>query len=154
MLGTLLIGLSTNSCKNKSTAENTVYKNDTVEERIADCYEGVGISTMKEFDIIGNDSVFHIVEHFPSFPGGNEALLEFLKNNYHIPETNKEGRMFIRFIVRATGKIDDIVILRSLSAEHDKEAIRLIESMPLWIPGKQNGKEVDAYFILPIRVNP
>lgn len=99
--------------------------------------------------------VFSIAEVMPSFPGGDKALMEYISQQLVYPDSAKingiEGRVILRFKVKASGEIDEIEVLRSLSKDCDKEAIRIIKEMPLWMPGKQNGQAVDVYFTLPIR---
>ncbi|MDR2954669.1 MAG: M56 family metallopeptidase [Prevotella sp.] len=94
------------------------------------------------------------VEEMPQFPGGQDELNKFIGENMKYPikaqESGVQGRVITRFIVSATGDIKDVTIIRSIDKECDAEAKRVIESMPKWIPGKQNGKNVDVYFILPL----
>ena len=104
---------------------------------------------------VKKDSVYMVVDVLPSFPGGDKALAEYLSKNLKYPKVaakeGKQGRVICRFIVRSTGEIDDIEVLRSVRIDLDSEAIRVIRNMPKWIPGKQDGKEVDVYYSIPIR---
>lgn len=90
------------------------------------------------------------------FPGGSAALKKYLIENLLYPLSAKEegieGKCILNFIVHKTGEISDVKILRSLAdcKQCDEEAKRLILAMPKWKPGKQNGKEVDSYYTLPI----
>lgn len=99
--------------------------------------------------------VYEVVEQMPSFPGGDKALMTFLKENVNYPADAKnagtQGRVVTRFTVKADGQITDIKVLRSLSKTCDEEAIRVIKKMPVWEPGKQGGEVVPVYFALPIR---
>lgn len=94
------------------------------------------------------------VDEPPVFPGGTEALVKWLGENLKYPISAQEaaiqGRVVIRFIVEADGKISDVVVLRSLETACDAEAVRAVSSMPLWIPGKQSGKPVRVYYTLPV----
>lgn len=107
-------------------------------------------------NIISSDSIFQDTEVMPRFPEGESAMMDFIAKNLRYPiiqqcETEPvQGRVIVRFRVTKTGKIDDISILRGLEERFDKEAIRLVKSMPDWIPGKQNGENVDVYFTLAI----
>jgi TonB family protein len=98
--------------------------------------------------------VYSRVEEIPLFPGGDQALLTYLKENLTYPASavkdSIQGRVVIRFVITAEGKVEDAVIQKSLNPACDKEAVRVVLSMPNWIPGKQNGKAVDVYFNLPI----
>jgi len=91
----------------------------------------------------------------PEYPGGEEALMEYLRDNIKYPqlarEKNIQGTVFIQFIVRSNGRISGIRVLRGIGGGCDEEAIRVIENMPLWIPGSQNGKHVSVEFNIPIR---
>ena len=102
--------------------------------------------------------VYAYVEQMPSFPGGDAVMIRYISErlNYPIKKEDEEditGRVILRFIVRSTGEIDSIEIVRSLTPEFDKEAIRIVESMPKWIPGKQDEKEVDVYYTIPIDIH-
>ncbi len=101
------------------------------------------------------DEIFVAVEQQPQFPGGQAELMKYLSNNLKYPpaaaEQGIEGRVVVQFVVSKTGSISDVRILQSLHPSCDKEASRLISSMPKWIPGKQNGTAVNVYYTIPIR---
>lgn len=94
------------------------------------------------------------VEKMPEFPGGTGALFTFLKQHIRYPELaariGKEGKVVVSFVINADGKISQIEIERSIGFGCDEEAARVIELMPDWIPGGQNGKAVPVRFKLPI----
>ena len=98
--------------------------------------------------------IFTIVEQMPEFPGGQEALMNFLLENVKYPneaiKQGIEGKVFLRFVVNYDGSISDIVILRDIGGGCGEEGVRLIKSMPIWAPGKQRGKLVNVYFTVPI----
>lgn len=98
--------------------------------------------------------VFTTVEQMPEYPGGNQAMAEFMAKTVRYPEVAKkaklEGKVFISFVVGTDGRVGDIAIKKSLSTETDAEAVRAVKAMPKWIPGKQNGKEVAVQFVLPV----
>ena len=104
----------------------------------------------------GNDDnkIFTVMEVPPEFPGGQSALSQWLSYNIRYPEDaqiNKiQGRSLIRFVVNKDGSVSDAVITLPLDPALDAEAIRVVERMPDWIPGRNNGKPVNAYFMLPI----
>lgn len=101
------------------------------------------------------DEIHDIVEVMPEFPGGQPALLEYLKNNIRYPEEAKEtglmGKVFVGFVVRKDGSITDVTIKRGVHASLDKEAVRVIKAMPKWKPGMNNGKAVHCRMIVPIK---
>lgn len=98
--------------------------------------------------------VFDIVEEAPQFPGGQNALTQWLGANIKYPkiavENGIEGRVYVSFIVRSTGEITDIKIARSVDPSLDKEAVRVTSCMPKWIPGKQGGEAVNVRYTMPL----
>ncbi|MFV0417657.1 MAG: energy transducer TonB [Dysgonomonas sp.] len=93
-------------------------------------------------------------EFMPQFPGGEAEMYKFIKDNLRYPAIEQEmgnhGRVTIRFVVSKTGEISNIQVVKGVSPGCDKEAMRVIKSMPKWIPGKQHGVPVPVYFNLPI----
>lgn len=98
--------------------------------------------------------VFEIVEQMPSFPGGQEEMMKWISSNLNYPVDAQErgvtGRVVIRFVVTKTGSVEDIQVLRGIDPSCDREATRVVKSMPKWNPGRQNGEAVAVYFNLPI----
>lgn len=94
------------------------------------------------------------VEKMPQFPGGEVALLEFIKKNLHYPsaaaQVGIEGRVTVRFVVDTNGDVTDVTVIRSLSKACDDEAMRVVKLMPRWTPGSQDGKLVPVYYTMPI----
>ena len=112
-------------------------------------------------EVVKNDTLtatandaFDVVEEMPEFPGGMEALMTFLSRNIKYPSDaqNKgvQGRVVIQFVVNTDGKIEDAHVVRSVQSELDKEALRVINSMPNWKPGKQKGEVVRVKYTVPI----
>lgn len=97
---------------------------------------------------------FRVVEVMPQFPGGETEMYRFISANLKYPVVDQEmgtqGRVSIQFVVSKTGEIINLVILKGISPTCDKEAMRVIKSMPKWIPGKQSGNPVQVYYIIPI----
>lgn len=93
-----------------------------------------------------------IFEDDPKFPGGQEALVKFLSKNLRHPKNGADisGRVILSFIVQTNGRLTDFRIMRGLSPEYDKEAIRVMKKSPKWIPAKQNGKPTAARYTIPI----
>lgn len=130
------------------------------------------------FDVVGNDEsgevlkakeviaqepvkpkeeenkVFDVVEQMPSYPGGMGALMQYLSNNIKYPviaeENGIQGRVICTFVVERDGSITDVRVAKSVDPSLDKEAMRVIKSMPHWIPGKQNGSAVRVKYTLPV----
>ena len=99
--------------------------------------------------------VFMVVESMPEFPGGQQALFKYLAENVKYPviaqENGIQGRVICQFVVNKDGSIVDVVAVRSSGeASLDKEAIRVISSMPKWKPGKQRGKPVRVKYTVPV----
>lgn len=98
--------------------------------------------------------VFMVVESMPSFPGGDAALFKYLSDNIKYPviaqESGIQGRVICQFVVNRDGSIVDIEVVRSVDRSLDAEAVRVIQSMPKWTPGKQRGKTVRVKYTLPV----
>jgi len=99
--------------------------------------------------------IFTVVEEQPGYPGGEEARIGFLQSNIKYPEEAKElgiqGKVFVTFVVEVDGSITDVRVLRGIGGGCDEEAIRVVKSMPKWVPGKQRGVPVRVQFNLPIK---
>ena len=98
--------------------------------------------------------IFEVVEQMPTFPGGDAALMEFLRKNVVYPvvaqENGVQGRVVISFVVERDGSITDVKVARSVDPSLDREAARVVKSMPNWIPGKQNGSSVRVKYNVPV----
>ena len=98
--------------------------------------------------------VFDIVEQMPQFPGGQVALMKYLSENIHYPvvaqENGVQGRVVVAFVVERDGSISDVHVARGVGPSLDKEAVRVVKSMPKWQPGKQNGSAVRVKFNVPV----
>lgn len=103
---------------------------------------------------VEENKVFDMVEEMPSFPGGQAALMQFLLSNTHYPavaqENGVQGRVTVSFVVEKDGSITDVQVARSADPSLDKEAIRVVKSMPRWTPGRQNGSTVRVKFNVPV----
>jgi protein TonB len=102
-----------------------------------------------------DNKVFDMVEQNPSFPGGQGEMMAWISSHLKYPpiaaENGIEGKVIVQFVVGKNGSIRDAVIMRSLNPSCDKEALRVVNAMPRWQPGKQNGREVSVKFTLPIQ---
>ncbi len=103
---------------------------------------------------VEEDKVFDIVEQQPLFPGGNSALMQYLHDNMKYPvvaqENGVQGRVTVQFVVEKDGSITGVHVLRGVDPSLDKEAVRVVKSMPRWTPGKQNGTTVRVNYRLPV----
>ena len=102
-----------------------------------------------------DDVIFIVVEKMPEFPGGQLAMMRFISENMRFPPPFPAcgftgGRVILQFIVEKTGEISNIEVVRGVDTSLDREAIRIVESMPNWIPGEQRGEKVRVKFILPV----
>ena len=105
-----------------------------------------------------NDTIYdgmgHPVEVDPVFPGGMEGMYKYLAENIKYPEQAKsegiQGRVFVGFVIEADGSVTNAQVLRGIGGGCDEEALRVVEAMPNWTPGKQQGKPVRVQFNLPI----
>lgn len=120
---------------------------------------GIDIAELESHKVIVEEKPveekpFVTVEQMPSFPGGEIEMQRFIRDNLKYPviaqENGIQGRVTIRFVVTKDGTISDVQVLRGIDASCDKEAVRVVKSMPKWIPGKQNGRNVPVYFTLPV----
>lgn len=100
----------------------------------------------------GETDIFIVVEDMPVFPGGN--VQRWINKNVKYPvlaqENGIQGKVYIQFVIEKDGSVTDVKVLRGVDASLDKEAVRVINSMPKWKPGKQRGKPVRVSYTLPI----
>ena len=138
---------------------------DVETAEVVNAYEvGGTITNMKECVQLADDiafrlsrrtaKVFDVAEEMPFFPGGEKALLKYLMNNIKYPEIaekkKKQGRVVCSFVVERDGSISNVKVIRSVYPALDKEAVRVIKSMPNWIPGSQNGSPVRVKYTVPV----
>ncbi len=94
------------------------------------------------------------VQQIADFQGGNSAMAKFLQNNLHYPppaqRANISGKVFLSFIVDRNGEISDVTVIKGIGFGCDEEAVRVVNLMPRWNPGKQSGRAVKSRFNLPI----
>lgn len=99
-------------------------------------------------------TIFEVVENMPDFPGGQAALMQYLAKNIKYPtiaqENGTQGRVIVQFVVNKDGSIVDANVVRSVDPYLDKEALRVINTMPKWKPGMQRGKPVRVKFTVPV----
>ena len=145
-------------------SQDELAKNDKVAISIADVkgndeINGADIADFKE--VVRPEAPkeekevpYQAVEQMPQFPGGDAELMKYIQDHLKYPVIAAEngilGRVIVRFVVSKTGEIQDVTVLRGVDSSLDKEAVRVIKSMPKWIPGKQNGNNVAVYFTVPV----
>ena len=126
---------------------------DTIEEE-DDVTPGLIAIEDEWVDGPDENGVYMIVDEMPEFPGGDRALMDFIKDSIQYPADARkrgiQGRVFANFIVEPDGSLSDIKILRGIGGGCDEEAIRVIESMPKFIPGMQNGEAVRVSYTIPV----
>lgn len=102
----------------------------------------------------GDDKVYDIVEQQPEFPGGQAALMNFLRETIKYPaeaaKNGIEGRVIVRFVIGSDGTVGNVEIVRGVDPQLDAEAVRVINAMPKWTPGKQDGKPVAVKYTIPV----
>jgi TonB family protein len=100
------------------------------------------------------EEIFFIVEDMPEFPGGEVALRKFFANHISYPalaqEKGIQGRVYVTFVVDKDGQVANAKIARGVDPSLDMEALRVVNSLPAWIPGKQRGKAVNVSYTVPI----
>ena len=100
------------------------------------------------------DNTFITVEQMPQFPGGQDSLLSFIRQNLNYPEKASDkgiqGKVLVSFIVDKSGKVRDVELKRGVDPLLDAEALRVIRLLPHWVPGMQDGKAVNVSYVLPL----
>ena len=128
---------------------------ESIEINTEDDKEEVVIAAPVEAPEEEEEVIFVVVESMPEFPGGQQALFKYINENVKYPviaqENGIQGRVICQFVVNKDGSIVDIEVVRSGGDPSlDKEAVRVVKSMPKWKPGKQRGKPVRVKFTVPI----
>lgn len=127
------------------------YKNGVVEIFTKD---GTNKQEQKPVPVSSSNKVFDVVDVIPSFPGGDTELMNYIHKEMVYPEAcikeKKQGRVLVSFVVEKNGSLSDLKILRSVDSELDKEAVRLIKSMPKWMPAIKDGKYVRCKYTMPV----
>ena len=100
------------------------------------------------------EKVYTVIEKMPQFPGGESELLKYIGNNLKYPveaqQKGIQGKILVRFVVNKTGKVENAEVIRGLDPAIDKEGLRVINSLPIWMPGEQKGEKVSVWYTLPI----
>lgn len=95
-----------------------------------------------------------VVEVMPEYPGGTDAMLEFLRTNIKYPQSciddKIQGRVLVKFVVEKDGSVTGAEVVKSVNKDLDAEALRVINMMPTWTPGKQKGQTVRVNYVVPV----
>ncbi len=98
--------------------------------------------------------IFRSVEQMPQFPGGDIALMKYLSSHIQYPamaaENNVQGKVILQFVIEKDGRVGEVKLARSVDKDLDKEAIRVVKSLPKFSPGRQNGQPVRVWYTLPV----
>ncbi len=109
----------------------------------------------KKPEPVDDNKVFDVVEQKPQFPGGEAALLKYVAEHIRYPamaqENNIQGRVVVQFVVTKTGAVGEVKVVRGKDPDLDKEAVRVVKSLPKFVPGKMNGHAVNVWYTLPIQ---
>ena len=133
------------------------FKASPKKEEVDTAYTEITKGATNTIPVVGQvpEEIFgDVVEQMPSFPGGTQALFEYLKENVTYPEecegTCVQGRVVVSFVVEKDGSITEAKVVKSVYPSLDEEALRVVNSMPKWRPGKQNGNSVRTKYTIPI----
>ncbi len=133
-----------------------------IEEEFTIDVEATATTEIREFtpvvveeEEVDEDVIFTVVEDQPSFPGGEEARRRYLEENLRYPtmarEAGIQGTVFLTFVVEPDGSITNVRVLRGIGGGCDEAAVRAVENMPRWEPGRQRGQPVRVQFNMPVR---
>jgi protein TonB len=117
-------------------------------------FSNVGLKAQKKEKIVNAEGVFFKVEEMPEFPGGEQALRDYIAGNISYPEQAKKdsitGKVYISFVIDTTGRVEEAKVVRGVHPLLDNESLRVVRSMPAWIPGKEKGKPVKVAYTIPV----
>jgi len=140
----------------KKGKKNTTIKMGTQEIKVTEASKDdkaatVTMNVVEDEQNATDDKVFDVVENMPEFNGGMGALMQYLSDNIRYPEEKDiQGRVIVSFVVDKDGSISNAQVVKSVHPSFDAEALRIINNMPKWIPGTQNGKPVNVKYVVPI----
>lgn len=132
----------------------TACSNGKIQRTVSDNAKQWRAAVIKPTADPDSSKIFGAAEEMPSFPGGEKALMQYIKDNTYYPEEMCEGaaqgRVMVGFVINEDGSISDVKVLRSLTPECDEVAVKIVKGMPKWNPGKQNGKAVKTKYTVPV----
>ena len=137
----------------KAVGAFTVEGNDEVGGAVLKAKEDIAAPEPPKH-VVEETKIFTVVEQMPMYPGGDAALMGYLRDNIKYPtvaaENGVQGRVVVGFVVERDGSITDVNILRGVDPSLDREAMRVVKNMPKWTPGKQNGSAVRVKYQVPV----
>lgn len=146
----LLVGCNAGNSESVKSEETVVVEDTVMEVKTPE----TPTAEQKEEPKVDSSKAFRAVEEMPQFPGGDAALMKYLRDNISYPqravEKGIQGRVVVQFVVTKTGEIGEVKVIRGVDSDIDNEAIRLCKSLPKFIPGKMNGQVVDVWYTLPV----
>lgn len=132
----------------------TACSNGNIQRTVSDNVKQWRTAAIKPTADPDSSKIFGAAEDMPSFPGGEKALMQYIKDNTYYPkemcEGAAQGRVMVGFVINEDGSISDVKVLRSLTPEFDEVAVKIVKGMPKWNPGKQNGKAVKTKYTVPV----
>lgn len=100
---------------------------------------------------VNEDRVYKFAEKMPEYPGGVMKMMDFIEANLRKSNLSESGNVYIRFVVETDGRLTGVKVVRSGNREMDTEAVRLVKSMPNWVPGENDGEAVPVVMTIPVR---
>lgn len=104
------------------------------------------------YDIIEGDTIYYESRPMPLFPGGHDALVKYIDSQIQYPANaianRVQGRVIVKFIVKRTGEVGTVTVVRSIDKDLDDEAVRIIKSLPKFTPGRKNGQAVPVWYVV------
>lgn len=132
----------------------TACSNSKIQRTVSDNAKQWRTAVIKPTADPDSSKIFGAAEEMPSFPGGEKALMQYIKDNTYYPkemcEGAAQGRVMVGFVINEDGSISDVKVLRNLTPELDEVAVKIVKGMPKWNPGKQNGKAVKTKYTVPV----
>jgi len=147
----LTIGFSACHHKHKSSDNSNIINEMPLPDPNKNYYS---LESYEKEEMADNETIYQVIEQMPQFPGGDKELMYILSRRLKYPisalKNGIQGKVILRFVVTKTGSIVNPEVVRSLDPYCDKEALRILKSLPRFIPGKQNGVNVNVYYTLPV----
>lgn len=142
---------ATDSSSDSGTDRSTYSRTDS---RNYSRPEDAGARLYREATATSDEEVFMAVEQMPEFPGGEIKLLDVIQTSINYPisaaENHIQSRVVVKFVVKKDGSVGDVIVLRGKDPDLDKEAVRVVKSLPKFIPGKMNGQPVAVWYTVPV----
>lgn len=135
-------------------SQSSKQKDESVTKEVTETKEQTQVKEESEPELEDGEEVLTVVDVMPKFPGGDSELLKFIAKNVNYPQESQEkgeqGRVICSFVVASDGSLKSFKVLRGITPLLDKEAIRVLKTMPRWTPGTNGGKPVAVKYTVPI----